>query len=161
MQLKTGGYYPPVFYENILVFSWTVGGLAAARSRSRSRNALRCFSLRSRRYATPVPTEFGGFLKLMPVGEDIILPHITIPPSFSCENATSLYTREAFFWFSFYYWVSFFLIVGDDILGVPFIKISLCLARVVEGASPTDLCDVCCFVHGRFVNRPYGFGCHP
>ena len=136
MQLKTGGYYPPVFYENILVFSWTVGGLAAARSRSRSRNALRCFSLRSRRYATPVPTEFGGFLKLMPVGEDIILPHITIPPSFSCENATSLYTREAFFWFSFYYSVSSFLIVGATIGRPSFIKISFCLKRTVGDAGP-------------------------
>ena len=59
---------------------------------------------------------------VLPVGEDIILPCMTILPSFSCENATSLYTREAFFWFSPYYLVSSFLIVGDDILGVPFVR---------------------------------------
>ena len=27
----------------------------------------------------------------------MLLPRMTIPPSFSCENDTSLYTREAFF----------------------------------------------------------------
>ena len=70
------------------------------------------------------------------VGEDIILTCMTIPPSFSCENATSLYTREAFFWFSFYYFVSSFLIVGDDILGVPFIKISLHFARTCLPLQP-------------------------
>ena len=43
------------------------------------------------------PTGLVVFPKLMPVGEDIILPCMTIPPSFSCENATSLYTREALF----------------------------------------------------------------
>ena len=50
----------------------------------------------------------------------VYIRRITIPPSFSCENATSLYTREAFVWFSPYYWVLPFLIVGDDILGVPY-----------------------------------------
>ena len=96
-------------------------------------------SLRFARVAEDVdPYRFGGFLNVMPVGEDIILPCMTIPPSFSCENATSLYTREALFWFSFYYLVSSFLIVGDDVLGVPFIKISLSFARTTTG-------------------RPYGF----
>ena len=58
---------------------------------------------------------------------------MTIPPSFSCENATSLYTREAFSWFSFYYLVSSFLIVGTGVLDGPFIKISLCFARTTGG----------------------------
>ena len=71
-----------------------------------------------------------------------MLPHITIPPSFSCENATSLYTREALGWFSPYYLVLPLLIVGDDVLGVPFIKISLCFARTTTG-------------------RPYGFERYP
>ena len=63
----------------------------------------------------------------------LLLPCMTIPPSFSCENATSLYTREAFFWFSPYYLVLPLLIVGDDVLGVPFIKISLCFVRTTAG----------------------------
>ena len=46
----------PPFIKIALRFTRAVGGLAAARSRSRSRNALRCFSLRSRRYATPALT---------------------------------------------------------------------------------------------------------
>ena len=60
-----------------------------------------------------------------------MLPHITIPPSFSCENATSLYTRAALIWFSPYYLVSSFLIVGTDVLGGP----------------------------RAFKERPYGFAC--
>ena len=73
-------------------------------------------SLRFARVAEDVdPYRFGGFLNVMPVGEDIILPCMTIPPSFSCENATSLYTREALVWFSPYYLVLPLLIVGDDV----------------------------------------------
>ena len=58
-------------------------------------------------------------------------------------------------------------VVGDDVLGVPFIKIHYALCGRPLGkpqvffenivVAPTDLCDVCCFAHGRFVNRPYGF----
>ena len=88
------------------------------------------------------PYGFWRKFYILPVGEGSPLPRMTIPPSFSCENATSLYTREAFFWFSFCYLVSSFLIVGDDILGVPFIKISLCFERTTNG-------------------RPYGFDCFP
>ena len=40
---------------------------------------------------------------------------ITIPPSFSCENATSLYTREAFLRFSPYNLVLSLLIVGTGV----------------------------------------------
>ena len=82
------------------------------------------------------PTGLIVFPKLMPVGEDIILPCMTILPSFSCENATSLYTREAFFWFSFYYLVPSFLIVGATIGRPSFIKISFCLKRTVGDAGP-------------------------
>ena len=57
-----------------LFLSWTVEGLAAARSRSRSDNTPCCHSLRSRRYATPVPTGFGENFDILLVGEDIILP---------------------------------------------------------------------------------------
>ena len=62
---------------------------------------------------------------------------MTIPPSFSCENATSLYTREAFLWFSPYNLVLSFLLVGDDILGVPSIKISFCLKGPSRTPVPT------------------------
>ena len=87
-------------------------------------------ALRFARVAEDVdPYRFGGFLNLMPVGKDIILPCLTIPPSFSCENATSLYTREALVWFSFYYLVSSFLIVGTDVLDGP-------KKWVVEGSNP-------------------------
>ena len=111
------------------------------------------------------PYRFGGFLNSMPVGEDNILPCMTIPPSFSCENDTSLYTREAFVWFSPYYLVLPLLIVGDDVLGVPFIKMSLRFARVVKGAVPYRFVWRLIFLIvgatiGRpraFEERPYGF----
>ena len=58
-------------------------------------------------------------------------------------------------------------IVGDDVLGVPFIKISLRFARTT-GGRPYRRCVVLSFLivgtgvsdgpKGRFVNRPYGFG---
>ena len=89
----------------------------------------------------------------MPVGEDIILPHITIPPSFSCENDTSLYTREALVWFSPYYLVLPLLIVGDGVLDVPFIKISLRFARTT-GGRPYRRCVVLSFLIVGTV-RPY------
>ena len=44
---------------------------------------------------TPVPTGFGENFDILIVGEDIILPCMTIPPSRRCR-ATSLCTREAF-----------------------------------------------------------------
>ena len=91
------------------------------------------------------PYRFWCKFYILPVGEGSPLPRMTIPPSFSCENATSLYTREAFFWFSFYYLVSSFLIVGDDVLGVPFIK-NHCVLRGQSGTpAPTGLCDICYF----------------
>ena len=71
------------------------------------------------------PTCFGENFDILIVGEDIILPCLTIPPSFSCENATYLYTREALVWFSPYYLVLALLIVGDDVLGVPFVRHNL------------------------------------
>ena len=52
----------PSFIKISLRFARAVGGLAAARSRSRSDNTPCCHSLRSRRYATPAPTRFVGFL---------------------------------------------------------------------------------------------------
>ena len=64
----------PPFIKIALRFARTVEGLAAARSRSRSDNTPCCHSLRSRRYATPVPTELGENFNVLPVGEDIILP---------------------------------------------------------------------------------------
>ena len=58
---------------------------------------------------------------------------ITIPPSFSCENATSLYTREALLRLSPYNLVSPLLIVGDDILGVPFVRHNLTKSLPLSG----------------------------
>ena len=46
------------------------------------------------------------------------------------------YNPSVIFWFSLCYWVCSFLIVGDDVLGVPFIKISLRFARAVGDACP-------------------------
>ena len=117
------------------------------------------------------PYRFGGFLDLMPVGEDIILPCMTILPSFSCENATSLYTREALVWFSPYYLVLPLLLVGATSGRPPYIKVSLRITRAVRGLAaarsrsrsdntpcchslrsrryatpaPTGLYGVCCF----------------
>ena len=52
----------------------------------------------------------------MPVGEGLTLPAaLQSLRHFLCENATSLYTREAFVWFSPYYLVLPLLIVGDDV----------------------------------------------
>ena len=68
----------------------------------------------------------------MPVGEGLTLPAaLQSLRHFLCENAISLYTREAFVWFSPYYLVLPLLIVGDDVLGVP----------------------------RAFKERPYGFDC--
>ena len=61
-------------------------------------------------------------------------------------------------------------IVGDDVLGVPFIKISLSFARTTAGrpyrfGGGFDVVIVGTGVldgpKGRFLNRPYGFDCFP
>ena len=69
------------------------------------------------------------------------------------RKCTSLYTREAFFWFSPYYLGLSFMsvgvgalddpnIVGDDILGVPFIKNHYVLHGLPRTSTPTDLCEI-------------------
>ena len=51
--LLVGRWLAAAVYKKLLFSYWTVEGLAAARSRSRSDNTPCCHSLRSRRYATP------------------------------------------------------------------------------------------------------------
>ena len=105
-----GGYYPPVYK----------------------------ISLRFIRDAEDVvPYRFGGFLNVMPVGEGSPLPNNNPSVIFLRKCHLPLH-KGGVFWFSFYYLVSSLLIVGDDVLGVPFIKISLSFARTTDG-------------------RPYGF----
>ena len=63
----------PPFIKVSLRITRAVGGLAAARSRSRSDNTPCCHSLRSRRYATPAPT--GLIVALIFVCRKGLSPH--------------------------------------------------------------------------------------
>ena len=78
---------------------------------------------------------------------------ITIPPSFSCENATSLYTREALLWLSPCNLVSPLLLVGTGVLDCP----RTACQEVARGRSknaPTDLIVVLIFVCKRGFSPP-------
>ena len=78
---------------------------------------------------------------------------ITIPPSFSCENATSLYTREALFGVSPYYLELSFMSVG---VGAKRLRSKLYAER--SEAARQTLIKISLHFARTTGGRPYRFG---